>query len=251
MDSMEVNKGIAAVLVAGIVFFLTGLIGDNLVHETLPEKPALNIAGGAGGDGAAARRSRPSCRRSRRCWPPPIRQGGRAVRQEGLRRLPHLQQGRQGRRRAEPVWRGRRPARPRGRASTIPPALEKFKGQPWTFDALNEWLHKPSAYAPGTRMTFAGINNDKQRADVIAYLRTLSDNPVPLPAPEAAPPAAAAAAAPAGGRSAARQPAAGAAQRASSAAAARAGIAHRAGAAPSRPEPALPANRPSWPNSIG
>jgi cytochrome c len=64
--------------------------------------------------------------------------------------------------------------------------MEKFKGQPWTFDALNHWLYKPSAYAPGTRMSFAGITNDKQRADVIAYLRTLSDNPVPLPKPEEA-----------------------------------------------------------------
>ena len=36
MDSMEVNKGIAAVLVAGIAFFITGLIGDNLVREELP-----------------------------------------------------------------------------------------------------------------------------------------------------------------------------------------------------------------------
>ena len=44
MDSMEVNKGIAAILVAGIVFFLTGLIGDSLVRERLPEKPVLNIA---------------------------------------------------------------------------------------------------------------------------------------------------------------------------------------------------------------
>ena len=44
MDSLEVNKGIAAVLVAGIAFFLTGLIGDNLVREKLPEKPVLNIA---------------------------------------------------------------------------------------------------------------------------------------------------------------------------------------------------------------
>ena len=71
------------------------------------------------------------------------------------------------------------------------PALEKFKGQPWTFDALNNWLYKPSAYAPGTRMSFAGITNDKQRADVIAYLRTLSDNPVALPVPPAPQPAAA------------------------------------------------------------
>jgi cytochrome c len=85
--------------------------------------------------------------------------------------------------------------------------LEKFKGQPWTFDALNEWLYKPSSYAPGTRMSFAGITNDKQRADVIAYLRTLSDNPVPLPAPEAAKPAAAQQ--PAAGAAAAQQPAAG------------------------------------------
>src|ERR1700760_751152 len=44
MDSMEVNKGIAAILVGGILFFLTGLIGDTLVRERLPEKPALAIA---------------------------------------------------------------------------------------------------------------------------------------------------------------------------------------------------------------
>src|SRR3954465_544398 len=44
MDSLEVNKGIAAVLVAGIAFFLTGLIGDSLVREKLPEKPVLSIA---------------------------------------------------------------------------------------------------------------------------------------------------------------------------------------------------------------
>ena len=69
---------------------------------------------------------------------------------------------------------------------------EGTEGQagPWTYDELNEWLYKPSAYAPGTRMAFAGITSDKQRADVIAYLRTLSDNPEPLPSPEAAPQAA-------------------------------------------------------------
>ena len=50
MDSMEVNKGIAAILVAGIVFFLTGLIGDALVRERLPEKQVLNIAARPGLD---------------------------------------------------------------------------------------------------------------------------------------------------------------------------------------------------------
>ena len=171
---MEVNKGIAAVLVAGIVFFLTGLIGDILVRERLPEKPVLNIAAAPAATGGGAAKPEPL---------PPIAPllaigrsgGGRSDRQEGLRRLPHLQQGRQAGRRAQPVWRGRRAARSHGRLQL----LHRAEGQagPWTFDELNEWLHKPSAYAPGTRMAFAGITSDKQRADVIAYLRTLSDNP--------------------------------------------------------------------------
>jgi cytochrome c len=60
------------------------------------------------------------------------------------------------------------------------PAL-KAKGGKWTFAALNKWLSNPRADVPGTAMTFAGLSSDKQRADVIAYLDTLSKNPVPLP----------------------------------------------------------------------
>jgi cytochrome c len=70
-------------------------------------------------------------------------------------------------------------------------AALKSKNGNWDFQALNSWLSKPSSFAPGTAMTFAGISNDKQRADVIAYLDTLSPNPVPLPKPQnagAAPP---------------------------------------------------------------
>jgi cytochrome c len=68
-------------------------------------------------------------------------------------------------------------------------------GGKWTFDALNKWLTKPSSVAPGTAMTFAGISNEKQRAEVIAYLDTLSPHPVPLPKAAEAPPAKPAAAA--------------------------------------------------------
>jgi cytochrome c len=60
-------------------------------------------------------------------------------------------------------------------------AALKAKGGTWTFDALNTWLTDPRADVPGTAMTFAGIANEKQRADLIAYLDTLSKNPVPLP----------------------------------------------------------------------
>lgn len=60
----------------------------------------------------------------------------------------------------------------------------KSKNGTWDFNALNAWLMKPGAFVPGTAMTFAGLSNDKQRADVIAYLDTLSKNPVPLPKPQ-------------------------------------------------------------------
>jgi cytochrome c len=60
----------------------------------------------------------------------------------------------------------------------------KAKGGTWTFDALNKWLDDPRADVPGTAMTFAGIKNEKQRADVIAYLNTLSKNPEPLTKPQ-------------------------------------------------------------------
>ncbi len=67
-------------------------------------------------------------------------------------------------------------------------ALKGMNGT-WTFDALNKWLTDPRNDVPGTAMTFAGLTNGKQRADIIAYLDTLSKNPVPLPKAAENPPA--------------------------------------------------------------
>jgi cytochrome c len=87
----------------------------------------------------------------------------------------------------------------------------KAKGGTWTFDALNKWLTNPRADVPGTLMTFAGIPSDHQRADVIAYLNSNSDNPQPLPKAvqvQPASPTAAASTPPAPGAPAAAAPAA-------------------------------------------
>lgn len=51
----------------------------------------------------------------------------------------------------------------------------------WTYEHLNEFLKNPKGWAPGTKMAFAGIGKDAERADLIAYLRSLADQPVPLP----------------------------------------------------------------------
>ena len=57
----------------------------------------------------------------------------------------------------------------------------KSKGGNWTFDELYKFLANPRGYIPGTAMTFAGLSRPEQRADVIDFLHTLADNPVPLP----------------------------------------------------------------------
>lgn len=202
MDSMDVNKGIAAVLVAGITFFVTGTIGMNLVSEHRLEKPAIKIevpdAEPATGQAAPAP------------LPPiaPLLAKADPAAGEGY---------------AKKVCAACHSFVEGGKAGVGPNLYgvvggphahmvgfsysEALKGKqgPWTFGELNEWLRKPSAYAPGTRMAFAGINNDQERANVIDYLHTLSAHPEPLPAvteasaAPAAPTAAATGAAPAGG----------------------------------------------------
>lgn len=55
------------------------------------------------------------------------------------------------------------------------------KGGKWDYEALDAFLANPKAYAPGTSMGFAGINRGDERANIIAYMRGLSDSPAPLP----------------------------------------------------------------------
>jgi cytochrome c len=51
----------------------------------------------------------------------------------------------------------------------------------WSYEELYRYLYAPKKYVPGTKMAFAGIKKDVDRANLIAYLRTLSDKPNPLP----------------------------------------------------------------------
>jgi cytochrome c len=61
------------------------------------------------------------------------------------------------------------------------PALAGVGGN-WDWDSLNHWLTSPKKFAPGTKMTFAGLSNPQDRANVIAFLNAHSDSPKPLPA---------------------------------------------------------------------
>ena len=63
---------------------------------------------------------------------------------------------------------------------TYSKALSDYGGK-WTFEELNEFLYKPKEYIQGTKMNFAGLKDVEDRADLILWLRQYSDNPVPLP----------------------------------------------------------------------
>ncbi len=61
----------------------------------------------------------------------------------------------------------------------------KSKGGEWTFDDLSAFIQNPKGFIPDTIMAFAGVPQAGERADILAYLRTLSDNPAPFPPADA------------------------------------------------------------------
>ena len=63
-------------------------------------------------------------------------------------------------------------------------ALKSIPGN-WDFEGMDKWLANPKKYAPGTKMTFAGLGNPEERANLIAYLNAQGSN-LPLPTPPAA-----------------------------------------------------------------
>jgi cytochrome c len=74
-----------------------------------------------------------------------------------------------------------------GDAFSYSTAMRKFGGA-WTYDRLFIYLANPQGVVSGTKMTFAGLSKPTDRADIIAYLRTQSDSPPPLPEPAATAP---------------------------------------------------------------
>ena len=186
MDSMEVNKAVAATLVAGIAFFLAGLIGDQMVQVHPLKESALKIEGMPA---AASSAPAPAAL-------PPIAQ---LLAKADIAAGELL---------AKKVCAACHTLTPDGKAGIGPNlygvvervvaskegfsysnALKEKKG-PWEWEELNHWLYKPNAYAPGTRMAFVGLSSAQERANVIDYLHTLAAHPIALPDPTDAPVAA-------------------------------------------------------------
>ncbi len=208
MDSLDVNKIIASVLVAGIAFMVTGFIADGVVRRGEPAKPAFMVAMKSQPKAAAAKPV-PVPSITPLLAKADVKKGQTFV--EEVCAACHNYAAGAGTKIGPDLYGvvGRPRASVPGFAYSA--AIKKLGGN-WTYHNLNLWLFDPQKVAPGTRMTYTGIKNTETRAEVIAFLRTLSPHPAPLPkgspaAVKAAAPATAKAAAPAAAAKPAAPPA--------------------------------------------
>jgi cytochrome c len=178
MDSFEVNKFLGALLGTCLVLLAVHIASGAIFAQPVPAKPGYVIEvkqePAAGGTQPAAPAEAPIAS----LLPSASVQAGQQTAKEC--ELCHNFGKGQGAKIGPDRYGvvGRKVASEEG--FTYSDAL-KAKGGTWTFDALNTWLTNPRADVPGTLMTFAGIDNEKQRANVIAYLNSNSDSPLPLP----------------------------------------------------------------------
>jgi len=180
MDSFELNKIIAAVLMTALIVIGINKLADSMFHVEKPKQSAYKVEGvelalsaGVGtkskevvqldikeilalGDAAHGKKVFKKCSACHI-----VAKGGKNLIGPALYGVV-------------------------GRASASIPDYSyssalKAHGKVWNFEELNAFLLKPRSYIKGTKMAYAGLRKDKDRASVILYLNNQSDSPISKP----------------------------------------------------------------------
>ncbi|HEX5998930.1 MAG TPA: cytochrome c family protein [Hyphomicrobiaceae bacterium] len=187
MDGFEFNKIAGAVLTAMLVMAGSRTLLDIALAKHAPEKPgwALPVKESKGGGGAPAP-AEPAFDAAAvlALLPKANADGGQAI----FKKCMACHSGNKG----GPNMVGpnlygivgRKVGTAAGFEARYSEAMKTHGGE-WTFERLAKYLHKPQSEVPGNKMVFAGIPDSADLADLLVYLRTLSDSPAPLPTPAA------------------------------------------------------------------
>ncbi len=184
MSSFELNKVAAAVLLAGIVFMLAGIIGGAMVEPEFLKKNVYVVAG-VGEKPAETAAAPAETSNADEPIAPLLAKADPAAGEAQSKKCAACHTfTKDGPNRVGPnLWGvigGPHDHRP---DFSYSPAMAALKDKTWDYQALSKFLTNPKADVPGTKMTFAGLPKIQDRANLLAWLRTQSDSPVPLPAP--------------------------------------------------------------------
>jgi cytochrome c len=183
MDSFEFNKIAGAVLGTALVVFGLNELSKIIYHAPEPEKPgfAIEVAEAPGSGEAAAETPAAPAESLGTLLASADATKGQAV-FKACAACHDVSKG--GPNKVGPnLWDivGRNHGVHEGFAYSD--AMAALKDKPWDYEALNAFLLAPKTAVPGTKMAYGGLKKDADRANLLAYLATLSDSPVPFPAP--------------------------------------------------------------------